>query len=167
MSHTKGKLHYQADSDAYTHIIRDSEGRYITSGPQGSDGTDEANARRLVACWNALDGVPTEWLETYVASGAKNVIQENAALKDDADKAWKAAMTLADGIRSLTEQNVALKEALKPFAAYADHYPKDRKYGNRPGTGEWHSVESGGLVRAQIDVEDFHRAADALNKVKS
>lgn len=57
-----------------------------------------------------------------------------------------------------------LKEALRPFAAYADHYPMKRTYGNRPATGEWHCVESGGLERAQIDVEDFHRAAEAIKE---
>jgi hypothetical protein len=64
--------------------------------------------RRVAACLKALEGVPTEWLETYVSGGAKNVIQENAALKDDADKAWKAAMTLGDGVRTLQAENTAL-----------------------------------------------------------
>ncbi len=86
---------------------------------------------------------------------------------DDDINALDAGITSIVGkLTALQAENVRLKEALKPFAAYAEHYPKDRKYGNRPGTGEWHSVESGGLVRAQIDVEDFHRAADALQKEK-
>lgn len=59
-----------------------------------------------------------------------------------------------------------LRDALLPFAAYSPHYPKDRKYGNRVTEGEWHSVASGGLGMAQIDVEDFHRAASLTNNKK-
>jgi len=29
----------------------------------GDDSQDEANARRLAACWNACEGMSTEWLE--------------------------------------------------------------------------------------------------------
>lgn len=39
-----------------------------------------AMARRLVACWNALDGVPTEWLESYTAGGVSNLLQDKAVL---------------------------------------------------------------------------------------
>jgi hypothetical protein len=81
---------------------------------------------------------------------------------EELDKAWNTAMALADGIKKLQEENTVLREALKPFAAFAPHYPLERKYGNRPNTGEWCNVESGGIGRAQIDVEDFHRAAELL-----
>lgn len=67
-------------------------------------------------------------------------------------------------VDALKAENAALREALKPFAAYAAHYPLKRTFGNRPNTGEWHNVESGGIGRAQIDVEDFHRAAELLKE---
>lgn len=89
MSHTEGKLHYQQGADVYTHIIRDSNNQYIVRAPQGTDIRDKANARRLVACWNALESVPTDWLENYVADGTKNIFQENAKLKATVDNLLK------------------------------------------------------------------------------
>lgn len=38
--------------------------------PEGVDGDQESNARRLVAAWNACEGVPTEKLENFAAVGA-------------------------------------------------------------------------------------------------
>ena len=67
---------------------------------------------------------------------------------------------------AVAEQVELLKEALRPFAAYADHYPTEKKYGNRPTTGEWHSVASGELGMVQIDVEDFHRAKAAIEETE-
>jgi hypothetical protein len=63
MSHTEGKLHYQEESDVYTHIIRSEQNKYVASCPQGSGGTNEADARRFVACWNALLPFTTEQIE--------------------------------------------------------------------------------------------------------
>lgn len=90
MSHTKGKLHYQDESDAYTHIIRDENGRYIASAPQGFGGTNEADARRLVACWNALLPCSTEMIERYHALGIDNAYTEIAKLKRERDEALAA-----------------------------------------------------------------------------
>jgi hypothetical protein len=40
----------------------------MTTGTEWMDeGEKEANARRLVACWNACDGIPTTDLEQYAA----------------------------------------------------------------------------------------------------
>ena len=41
----------------------------------------DENARRIVACVNALVGVDTEFLERYTSMKAENVLQENARLK--------------------------------------------------------------------------------------
>lgn len=43
---------------------------------------DECNARRLAACWNALEGVPTEEIETVLIHGKalKDVVSERDAL---------------------------------------------------------------------------------------
>jgi len=37
--------HYQEESDAYTHIVRGQNEKYICAGPQGSKGEAEADAR--------------------------------------------------------------------------------------------------------------------------
>ena len=63
VGHTEGKVEYQERSDAYTHIIRGEGYKMIACTPQGSSGTEEADARRLVACWNACEKFSTEDIE--------------------------------------------------------------------------------------------------------
>lgn len=76
MSHTEGKLKF--------------DGHYILTENGGAvgifGGIDPENPRRMVACWNALDGVPTEWLENYVSGDAKNILQENTALQAEVER---------------------------------------------------------------------------------
>lgn len=91
MDHTQGKLAANRDW-----IGREVGGIVAIIG--GFDGvTNEANARRLVACWNALEGVPTEWLENYVSKDVINVIQENAKFR----KAAEDLIRIFDQIRCL------------------------------------------------------------------
>lgn len=61
VKHTPGKLQYAEGRDAYTHQLRDESGNFIVAQTsQSSNPVHEADARRLVACWNAFDGVETE-----------------------------------------------------------------------------------------------------------
>lgn len=62
MSHTQGKL--RIGKKYTTDIYADRAGHAIarTVNPQSAY-EDEANARRLVACWNACEGIGTEDLE--------------------------------------------------------------------------------------------------------
>ena len=64
-----------------------------------------------------------------------------------------------DQREALVAQLVAVVEKL---AAFADHYPMTKKYGNRPTTGSWQEVCSHGLPDAVLCVEDFHEARAAL-----
>jgi hypothetical protein len=64
MTHTKGKLTVRGD------LVCDSSGNSLWDYHDKSPEENEADTRRLVACWNALDGVPTEWLENYVSGNA-------------------------------------------------------------------------------------------------
>ncbi len=80
MSHYKGTLTAEGD------CVCDSSGNPLWDYHGKSKEENEANARRLAACWNALEGVPTEWLENYVANGAKNILQENASLKAEIER---------------------------------------------------------------------------------
>lgn len=52
--HTPAPWHYQERSDAYTHILRAGQNRYLGSFSQTSAPHSEANARRAVACVNAF-----------------------------------------------------------------------------------------------------------------
>lgn len=89
MEHTKVKLQYRKNPwDEGKYDLRPVDRSpwayapiaHVKGDKRVTGGNGEANARRLAACWNALDGVPTEWLENYVAGGAENLLQENAAL---------------------------------------------------------------------------------------
>src|SRR5688500_16492638 len=105
---TKGKLAVNADriESAEDHDwVNDG---WIIAKCEGPDAFNKA--RRLVACWNALDGVPTEWLENYVAKGAENLMQENAALKVLVAKLDSEATDLANEILNI-------KDAKEPKAA--------------------------------------------------
>lgn len=57
-----------------------------------------ADARRIVACVNALEGVPTEWLESYTTGNVENVLQENARLKQERDEAVALVEVMRDAL---------------------------------------------------------------------
>lgn len=60
--HTPTPWRYQEKSDAYTHIVRSGENRFVCQFPQGTGGTSEASARHTIACVNFFHGrdIPTE-----------------------------------------------------------------------------------------------------------
>ncbi len=59
MSHTEGKL--KADGA----LIKNQNGEMVAA-TEGSQSNHEANARRLVACWNALLPFTTEQVENGI-----------------------------------------------------------------------------------------------------
>ena len=72
-AHTKGKLELE-DRDERLLLWADGSHDYVAELSTAADGADEdaqsayedeqrENARRLVACWNACDGISTEALE--------------------------------------------------------------------------------------------------------
>jgi hypothetical protein len=127
VSHTEGKLHYQEESDAYTHIARDVNGRIIFSTPQGSKGTDEANARRLVACWNACEGLPQDALDGgWTAAGISQYAKRLEGERDELMGALKQC-----------------QEALEP---YDDIKPRDWKT-DRERLSRAHQTVSGLLAK--------------------
>lgn len=64
--HTQGRLHV-GEGNAGQRIIYDQRGWAIADAKlfrgRRREGEDIQNARRLVACWNACEGIPTEALE--------------------------------------------------------------------------------------------------------
>jgi hypothetical protein len=57
------------------------------------------------------------------------------------------------------------REALKPFAEFAKHYPKEKTFGLRPTSGVCYSMHSLGF-EDEITVEDFHNAQQALKEIE-
>lgn len=64
MSHTPGKLRVESGHRGFV-LTLDGDGKQYDIAVVRDIGNEdnEANARRLVACWNALDGISTEALE--------------------------------------------------------------------------------------------------------
>lgn len=63
---TPGKLTFHADGDANHYSIIDAEGQWLLSllhNGRQVVARQEANFRRLAACWNACEGVSTDELE--------------------------------------------------------------------------------------------------------
>lgn len=52
----------------------------------------EANARRIAACWNACDGIPTAWLE----GGAADILEHSIALIKQRDELLVALRLIVD-----------------------------------------------------------------------
>lgn len=105
MNHTEGKVEYQEKSDAYTHIIRDSKGRMIACTPQGSVGKEEADARRLVACWNEHDGL----------------VHDNAQL-------YQSLQGEMQGRLKAEKERDELVKALRKVVDWNDKYPSNRVF---------------------------------------
>lgn len=89
-------------------------------------GDDESNARRLVACWNACQGIGTEYLET------------TTSLRE-ADIATKESATARE--RALRE---ALEEVLELIEGYYDI--SDGGFGPRPNK----AMQAANLISAAL-----------------
>lgn len=76
--------------------------------------------RRLAACWKALQGVPTEWIENYIASGTENLLQENAKLYtrvNNLEEQNGNLLNRMDDYLALQDENAALKaDAPTPYS---------------------------------------------------
>lgn len=74
-NHTKAPWSWQAESKSVAYLV-ESDDATIIARLSGGDGTNNfsraaANARRIVACVNACEGIETEELNEYCAVSAK------------------------------------------------------------------------------------------------
>ena len=93
---------------------------------QSSESCEIANARRIVACVNACEGVPTELLEAgpnFIAA-AGNVQQKQderiAALEAENARLRAALQTALDHVAMPKEQRAASRAALNPAPEAAE-----------------------------------------------
>lgn len=117
MNHTKGKL--KADGS----LIKNQNGKMVAgttmiADTEGGQSSHEANARRLVACWNALDGVPTEWLEKYADAGLKNIVQQNTDLIRKEEELIEKLITTEEDNAALKAEVERLRQAAKLLSDY-------------------------------------------------
>ena len=91
------------------------------------------------------------------------------ASKRDRENGWEGYQAAtAESTAKIAQMQARideLVEALLPLANLAQHYPKERTFGNRPTIGDIHSVMDK-FGEHGITVEDLHKACEALAKVK-
>lgn len=156
MSHTKGKLTIGGlgleSLDWYQHCIFDEQERFFASTETSNKTYEEeaANARRLVVCWNALEGVPTEWLENYVGAGLKNVIQQNSDLIRKEEE-------LSEKLITTEEENAALKAENERLRYLRDNFVRCEPKMD----GKHHWIAKGKLIGSG---NTFEEAIDAAMK---
>lgn len=87
--HTQGKVipavsSFQPIGPCYAVGIQDAKVAIAITGKLDEPNADisEANARRIAACWNACDGIPTAWLE----GGAADILEHSIALIKQRDE---------------------------------------------------------------------------------
>jgi hypothetical protein len=106
MSHTQGKLVLAEHTDdrcairSETPVAPGMLGKIVADvGYSGSDDKDAANARRLVACWNAAIGIPTEELEAAADGRLLNIFEGLISERDELLEALKVAHSHLDMAR--------------------------------------------------------------------
>lgn len=129
MSHTQGKL----SVDAHKNIV--AEGGGLVAFPGIAAGFDqEANARRLVACWNACEGISTEELESERSSSTGWARTASKLLK---------ATTERDALRAV---NAELVDALNSYDGSRAIDQWDESY---PASKAWESKRFAALAKAK------------------
>ena len=135
MEHTTGKLTFRGFSiyaaDGKTPVADTCLNASVAQ-------HDVANARRLVACWNACDGVSVEWLEAQADPASEELFGKTAPL----DKRLQAAMQDAEAAKAQRD------ELLDALTNLANTFHEGRATIAQP--------ESAGYVGSVID------AAEAL-----
>lgn len=99
IEHTSTRLTHRANGNANSYTLLDDQGEWFMSmlvNGRQMEARQQANLRRLAACWNACDGIPTQALEKAADDIAPvfSLLMETAA---ERDKLRKAMETIAAG----------------------------------------------------------------------
>jgi len=94
--HTPGRLSFLANPiEPNKYVIAVNDQRWFMSilhnGEQWEPEQRE-NMRRLVACWNACEGLPTAWIE----GGAADILEHAKSLKSQRDELLTVLKALTD-----------------------------------------------------------------------
>lgn len=95
-NYTKGKLYQLPRSPDIVHAEQGNRGRRICcTESMGDKAENEANARRIVACWNIFEGMTTEQIAA-LAQHAETVRALVAPLLEKAQPTPQAEATVCD-----------------------------------------------------------------------
>ncbi|MBD9406275.1 hypothetical protein IB236_13080 [Acidovorax sp. ACV02] len=89
ITHTSTRLTHRANGNANSYTLLDDQGEWFMSmlvNGRQMEARQQANLRRLAACWNACEGISTEALETGPGM--------LAAFQSEQDRADRAERTL-------------------------------------------------------------------------
>ena len=119
--HTQGRLYVVESQEHWgrvnCHLTAEVDDASIGSIWVNGTSKNRANARRLVACWNACEGIPTEMLEAVckVPLAAAMLVEQldhfKALAKDNGQAIIKTACELADAKAQRDDLLEALKDA--------------------------------------------------------
>lgn len=107
--HTKEPWSQQYDDNGFYEIMGAPQGMIAFTCREGH--TDEANARRIVACINALEGVSTEHLEKYGIPDFAEKISVLQKQRDQLREALELALRQNSNDMLLTGEELRLCEA--------------------------------------------------------
>lgn len=95
MSHTKGKLEIRG-----FYAVNELGRAVFDCGPAPMEDEEiKANARRLVACWNVCNGIPTKWIE----GGAATIVEHAVDLVKERNELLAALRNSAEYLCELME----------------------------------------------------------------
>ena len=164
--HTKGRITFKADGDANHYSMLTSDGRWwlslLANGEQCTP-TQIANMRRLAACWNACDTIPTVMLEELTDKLGANmgeIVEQNAVqylyiqsmqaerahLHAQIDQFKMLAKANADAISKALEQRNALMAALSKVLATSEDSRGVAGYHLNGNMAEWGEFEEVGAA---------------------
>lgn len=109
------KFHEQGDANDYAMITQD--GRWVIAFRQNGEIMPEvqkSNARRIVACVNACEGIASEYLEHFGAATFKDFKH----VKEQRDTAWQELREIREAIHANPEESTA--DEVRRVAAHRD-----------------------------------------------
>lgn len=116
--HTHGRLSTSESTEHWGRAnahINDADGNMLGSIWCGTTEQNKVNARRLVACWNACEGLPTAWIE----GGAADILEHAKSLKSQRDELLATLKELLSGIFDGPDESDAARLIAKARAAIA------------------------------------------------
>ena len=110
-THTKGRIEFRPNGESNSYAMLDEDGNWWLSVLMNGEQVTERqlqNLRRLAACWNACDGIPTARIE----AGAVDVLAYSMELKAQRDEMLATIIAAASLAHHETAAKLLLDDAI-------------------------------------------------------